>query len=366
MDPFGSDCIFQGRHTPKIQTYSETTPKPPFKHLNIPIVIYLHYDTKVNNNRILYLTIKRHPEELRNLIRTKLRDSSLSFDEVEYEDLKKVDVSTLSEVSAVLLAPARYIDEAILQRLKNCKLIQIWSSGYDKFNLESAKQLGLKTSNNGGTNSRSVAEHTMNMILGISRRNIEMHQRVISGLWAGNDHGMSSHSLNGKTLGLVGYGKVAKIVEELALAFKMNVIFNDIRNDLKDTSNFRTLEILVQESDYISLHLHLNVQTKSLIDERLFKLMNQRKPYLINVSRAELIDEEALEIALDKGQIRGLGMDVHYAEPNHANSKIYSYENTLFSPHVAGSTIETYSSAIYFCVENILRALRGEEIKSVL
>ena len=101
MDPFGSDCIFQGRHTPKIQTYSETTPKPPFKHLNIPIVIYLHYDTKVNNNRILYLTIKRHPEELRNLIRTKLRDSSLSFDEVEYEDLKKVDVfsfKTLKEI----------------------------------------------------------------------------------------------------------------------------------------------------------------------------------------------------------------------------------------------------------------------------
>jgi len=320
----------------------------------------------MKSNRILYLNVKRHPEELKNLIRAKLRDSSLNFDEVEYADLKQVDLSSLSEVSAVLLAPARYVDDEILRGLKHCKLIQIWSSGYDKFNLESAKQLGLTVSNNGGANSRSVAEHTMNMILGISRRNIEMHQRVIKGLWSGNDHGMSSHSLDGKTLGLIGYGKIARIVEQLALAFRMKVIFNDIREDLKNEFNFRKLEILVQESDYISLHVHLNIQTKSLIDDRLFELMNERKPYLINVSRAELIDEGALETALDTGQISGLAMDVHYTEPNHPNSQIYSYENTLFSPHIAGSTIETYRSAIDFCIENILRALRKEEIKSVL
>jgi phosphoglycerate dehydrogenase-like enzyme len=320
----------------------------------------------MKRGKILYLTVRRHPQELRELIRTELREASLEFVEVEYEDLDGFDMATLEDFSAVLLAPARKVPPEVIRGLVNCQLIQIWSSGYEKFDTNFAKELGHKIANNGGANSRSVAEHTMNLLLGVSRRNIEMHHRVISGEWAGNDHGMTSHSLNDKTLGLIGYGKVARIVEELALVFKMKVIFTDIQERLKLNPNYRPLDTLVKEADYISLHMHLTKQTTGMINNQLFNLMAPRQPFIINVSRAELIDEASLIKALSERSIRGLAMDVHYKEPNLSDSPLYAFRNTLFSPHVAGSTIETYLIAINFCVQNIRRALDGLKIESLI
>jgi D-3-phosphoglycerate dehydrogenase len=158
----------------------------------------------VGDSNILWMTIDRHPESLKALIRQRLGSAGFDVNEVSYEAMDRLKNVDLENTSGVLLAPARLIPAEHLARLGNCALVQIWSSGYDKFNLADAQAKGLQVANNHGANATSVAEHTMLLMLGVSRRAPEMHERVTHGQWEGNDHGMASYSLNGKDMAKAG------------------------------------------------------------------------------------------------------------------------------------------------------------------
>ncbi|MDA7715946.1 hypothetical protein N8797_01070, partial [Pontimonas sp.] len=175
--------------------------------------------------KLLWMTIDRHPESLRTLIREQLTETGWEIFEVSYDSIDAVESVPLEEITAVLLAPARYFPPGYMDRLAQCKLMQIWSSGYDKFNIDDAHSRGIPVANNHGSNATSVAEHTILMMLGVSRRAPEMHNRVITGNWAGNDHGMTSYSLSGKTLGIVGLGNIGTLVAKRAEALGMKIIF---------------------------------------------------------------------------------------------------------------------------------------------
>ena len=144
--------------------------------------------------KLLWMTIDRHPESLRALIREQLAETGWEVFEVSYDSLEDLGTVPLEAIDAVLLAPARHFPTGYMDRLGQCKIMQIWSSGYDKFNIEDAHDRGILVANNHGSNAISVAEHTILMMLGVSRRAPEMHNRVVTGNWAGNDHGMNSYS----------------------------------------------------------------------------------------------------------------------------------------------------------------------------
>jgi len=308
--------------------------------------------------KLLWMTIDRHPESLRNLIREQLAETGWGIYEVSYDSIDTIEDVPLEEIDAVLLAPARYFPSEYLDRLSQCKLMQIWSSGYDKFNIEDAHSRGIPVANNHGSNAISVAEHTILMMLGVSRRAPEMHNRVVTGSWAGNDHGMTSYSLSGKTLGIVGLGNVGTLVAHRAEALGMIIVFSDPGVDSRPSSRWekKTFDELLGRSDYVTFHVHLGPETRNMMNSDNVALL-KKQPFLINVSRAELIEKKALLDALESKKIRGVAIDAHYDEPTDPADSLLSHPNVFFSPHVAGSTVDSYLDTINACVLNIARAI---------
>jgi phosphoglycerate dehydrogenase-like enzyme len=313
------------------------------------------------------MTIDRHPESLKTLIRERLDSQGFEVLEASYDSLDTLSSMPLESVDAVLMAPARYFPTEHMDRLTNCTVIQIWSSGYDKFNIEDARERNIAVANNHGANAVSVAEHAILMMLGVSRRIPEMHERVITGNWAGNDHGMSSYSLNGKTLGIVGLGNIGRLVATRAEVLGMSIRFADPNVSLSPEASWvkSNFDDLLGEVDYLSFHVHLNDSTRGMLNmENIGKLA--KKPFIINVSRAELVNYDALIAALDGGLIKGAAIDAHYEEPTRPDDRLFSFSNVLVSPHVAGSTVDSYYNTIDACLGNITRAVSGEHVQGIL
>jgi len=307
---------------------------------------------------VLWMTIDRHPESLKALIRDHLTEAGFTFFEVSYDTIDQLASIPLEDIDAVLLAPARFFPLEYMDRLTRCVLMQIWSSGYDKFNIGDAKARNIPVANNHGSNATSVAEHTILMMLGVSRRIPEMHERATSGNWAGNDHGMSSYSLSGKTLGIVGLGNIGTLVAKRAEALGMAIIFSDPGISMSPEDRWSKVDFgqLLHSSDYITFHVHLSESTKGMINmENVGSLA--RQPFLINPSRAELIDRVALLSAMENELIKGVAIDAHYDEPTDPEDPLFAFPNVLFSPHVAGSTVDSYRDTIEACTRNIGRAI---------
>lgn len=304
--------------------------------------------------KLLWMTIDRHPESLRALIREQLAETGWEVFEVSYDSLEEMETFPLETIDAVLLAPARHFPTSYMDRLGQCKIMQIWSSGYDKFNIEDAHDRGILVANNHGSNAISVAEHTILMMLGVSRRAPEMHNRVVTGNWAGNDHGMNAYSLSGKTLGIVGLGNIGTLVARRAEALGMKITFADpgVKTSPAPGWKKHTFEELLTHSDYVTFHVHLGPKTKNMINSANIGLL-KKKPFLINVSRAELIEREALLDALESQAIRGVAIDAHYQEPTEPSDELFSFDNVFYSPHIAGSTVDSYQETVRACVENI-------------
>jgi phosphoglycerate dehydrogenase-like enzyme len=307
---------------------------------------------------VLWMTIDRHPESLRALIRDHLTEAGYTFFEVSYDSIDQLASIPLEDIDAVLLAPARFFPVESMDRLTKCVLMQIWSSGYDKFNIGDAKARDIPVANNHGSNATSVAEHTILMMLGVSRRTPEMHKRVMSGNWAGNDHGMSSYSLSGKTLGIVGLGNIGTLVAKRAEALGMSIIFSDPAIYMSPEAHWSKVDFeeLLHSSDYITFHVHLDESTRGMVNMKNIGSL-ARQPFLINPSRAEIIDRDALTSAMQKNRIKGVAIDAHYDEPTHPEDPLFAFPNVMFSPHVAGSTVDSYQKTIKACIRNIDRAV---------
>ena len=185
-----------------------------------------------------------------------------------------------------------------------------------------------------------------------------MHERVTSGNWAGNDHGMSSYSLSGKTLGIVGLGNIGTLVAKRAEALGMAIIFSDPGISLSPEDRWPKVDFeeLLRSSDYITFHVHLSESTRGMIDKTSIGLL-ARRPFLINPSRAELIDRSALMSAMQGNLIKGVAIDAHYDEPTDSDDPLFRFPNVLFSPHIAGSTMDSYRDTIEACIQNIQRAV---------
>jgi phosphoglycerate dehydrogenase-like enzyme len=316
---------------------------------------------------VLWMTIDRHPESLKALIRDHLTEAGFAFFEVSYDSIDQLASIPLEDIDAVLLAPARLLPIEYMNRLTKCVLMQIWSSGYDKFNIGDAKARNIRVANNHGSNATSVAEHTILMMLGVSRRIPEMHERATSGNWAGNDHGMSSYSLSGKTLGIVGLGNIGTLVAKRAEALGMAIIFSDPGISMSPEDRWSKVDFgqLLHSSDYITFHVHLRESTRGMIDMTNIGSL-ARQPFLINPSRAELIDRDALMTAMRSDLIKGVAIDAHYDEPTDPEDSLFSFPNVLFSPHVAGSTVDSYRDTLHACLSNIKRAVSGGEIDGAI
>jgi len=244
------------------------------------------------------------------------------------------------------------------------KLIQLISAGYDRLDVEAARQAGVPVANNGGANSVAVAEHTMMLILAVYKRLAWQHSNVMAGKWRVGDLGEQRvYELSGKTLGIVGLGTIGKKVARRAPAFEMKVQYYDVVRLSEDQEDalgvrFTLLPELLRTSDVVSLHVPLNAQTRNMMSSREFALMKD-SAILINTCRGPVVDETALYQALTTRQIAGAGLDVMVEEPPQRNHPLFKLDNVTITPHMAGPTWENWGKAFRNAFDNIQRVAAG-------
>ena len=244
------------------------------------------------------------------------------------------------------------------------KLIQLVSAGYDRLDVEAARQAGVPVANNGGANSVAVAEHTMMLILAVSKRLVWQHNNVAAGKWRVGDLGEQRvYELAGKTLGIVGLGTIGKKVARRAPVFDMRVQYYDVVRLSEDQEDalgvrFTLLPELLRTSDVVSLHVPLNGTTRNMMGAREFAMMKDTA-ILINTCRGPIVDETALYQALTTKQIAGAGLDVMTEEPPAPAHPLFTLDTVTLTPHMAGPTWENWAKAFRNGFDNVLRVAAG-------
>ena len=244
------------------------------------------------------------------------------------------------------------------------KLVQLLSAGYDRLDLNAARQARVPVANNGGANSVAVAEHAFMLMLAVSKKLSRLHSNVLRGQWrARGFDDPRLHEVAGKTLGIVGLGAIGKKVARRAQAFDMRVRYYDsfrLGEDQEDALEVRFVLFgeLLRTSDIVSLHVPLNAATRKMLGPREFAAM-KATAILVNTCRGEVVDEEALHHALTTGQIAGAGLDVLAQEPPPPNHPLFALDNVVFTPHAAGPTWESWPKRFRNAFDNIQRVAAG-------
>jgi phosphoglycerate dehydrogenase-like enzyme len=260
----------------------------------------------------------------------------------------------LKTADIALFAPSgKNLPAAVFGR--QLKLIQLLSSGYDKFNTAGAAAAGVPVANNGGANGPAVAEHTILLILALQRHLLENNERGRAGAGIGKQYGFDLETLAGKKVGIIGYGSVGSEVTKRLTGWDVEVITYDI----KDSPNKKSLDELLATADIITLHLRASPETKHILNKKAFEKM-KKGVLIINTARPELVEEEALADALANGKVAGAGLDV-ITDKKRPNPRLLQFPNCLITPHIAGATKNTYLLSIKRAVENFIAVERGEK-----
>ena len=233
-----------------------------------------YWSTKQMHKSVTLLKESRIPFELLEMCKSSLTDRGFSIEVADYaEDINVLRHKLLSS-EAVFCCPGRYLDDSTIEIVsKKVKLFQLWSSGFDKFNISGCEKFGVAVCNNGGANSTSVAEHTVMLILAGSRGLNECLNRVKKGLWAGNRHGLDYQTLINREIGIIGLGNIGKKVAARLYGFGCRLSYFDVRRNLEAEHQlgltFKPLKELCAIADIITLHLHANAQTENLLSREL-------------------------------------------------------------------------------------------------
>jgi phosphoglycerate dehydrogenase-like enzyme len=244
------------------------------------------------------------------------------------------------------------------------KLIQLISAGYDRLDVAAAKAAGVPVANNGGANSVAVAEHTLMLILAVYRRLAWMHSNVVAGKWRIGDLGQNlTYELEGKTVGIVGLGRIGKKVARRLHGFDARVIYHDVLRLTEDQEDalgvrFVLLPELLRTADVVTLHVPLNAVTRNMMSAREFAMM-RTSAMLVNTCRGPVVDEDALHRALTTGQIAAAGLDVMTQEPPRPDHPLFKLDNVVITPHMAGPTWDNWFKAFRNAFDNVQRVAAG-------
>ena len=316
--------------------------------------------------RIVYFT-SQNPAVSRILLEYAPADFEIVVHPIDTDDEKKI--SLVGDADFLLLFPGR-LSDAVLKAAKKVKLIQLVSAGFDELDLELCRKLGIQVANNGGTNAQDVAEHTVALILGVYRRLVDLDTFARTNRWDELEIGLSTHTISGKTVGIIGLGHIGRQVARLLRGFGAYLIYNDVEEaqpELERELRISRLGLveLLQSSDIVTLHVPLTEQTRHLIGRRELSHM-KTTALLINTCRGQVIDEQALTSILKENRIMGAGLDVLEEEPPDINHPLLSLENVLITPHVAGVTLDTWRRRSEIIYQNMQRVWEGNDPLSPL
>ncbi len=275
-------------------------------------------------------------------------------------------IPRLKSIDVVIAADEPYT-ERVFAAAPQLRMVARDGVGYDSIDLEAATHHGV-VATNAPVVHEAAADLTFGLLLAAVRKILIADRGVRQGRWAERDDYLST-GVNGKTLGIVGLGRVGQAVARRAAGFNMTVLAYDIVADQEAVEQWGVrlvdFDELLSSSDIISLHVPLTPQTRGMINAETISKM-KAGAYLINAARGEVVDEAALIAALKSGKLAGAGLDVVSQEPPGADNPLLQLENVVLTPHIASDTFDTFAAAFDSAVTDILLLLQGKRPGHVL
>jgi D-3-phosphoglycerate dehydrogenase len=271
-------------------------------------------------------------------------------------------LATISDYDAIVIRSQTKLDHEAISKAERLKVIGRAGVGVDNIDLDVATKNGILVVNAPQSNVLSNAEHTMALLLTMSRHVLAADASLRSGSWEREK--FTGVELHGKTLGVAGLGRVGTLVAQRASSFGMRIVACDPYVSKNRASQLGielvpTIEDLCREADFISVHVTKTSETTNLLGDRQFAAM---KPgvRIINTSRGGVIDEDALLRGLKEGRVAGAALDVFEEEPPRTDYPLFDMDNVVVTPHIGGHTEEAQSKAGTAIADQVLLALRGE------
>ena len=304
------------------------------------------------------------------LIAAKVSSSELEgVSIVTYKGTRKSDlIQAVADADVIIGDYANNVamDADVMRAARRCVLIQQPSTGYQHIDADAAAREGIPVANTAGANTFAVAEHTIMLILACLKKLLLANEKTKRAEWAQDEMPLYGvFELWGKTLGIIGMGRIGREVARRAKPFGPRLIYCDVDRQSPEIESsldltYRSLDEVIAQSDVITIHTPLSPQTENLINaERIAKM----KPnvIVINVSRGRVVDEAALAKALKDKRIQGAGLDVYAEEPISAKNPLLDAPNVILTPHIAGATNESRARIIDMTIDNVVSMLRGQE-----
>ena len=261
------------------------------------------------------------------------------------------------------------VNEELLQAAPKLRIAANVAVGFDNIDVAACTKRGVAATNTPGVLDETTADFAWTLLMAVARRLPEGEALARSGSWKGWDlDQLVGTDVWGKTLGIVGFGRIGRAVARRAGGFHMKVIYTDavrapenVEKELK--AEFREMNALLAESDFITVHVPLLPETRGLFDASKFQRMKPTA-FLINTSRGPVVNEEALVAALEKGKIAGAALDVYENEPAiHPGLK---RANVVLAPHIASASLETRTKMACMAAENVVALFNGQRPPNIL
>jgi D-3-phosphoglycerate dehydrogenase len=250
-------------------------------------------------------------------------------------------IESIKGVTGIVLRSRAKITRRVIESADCLKIISRTGAGYDNVDVEAATERGIMVCNLPGINSVTVAEHTMAVMLALFKKIPDMDGFVRDGQWSKRSLYLP-RELYGKTAGIIGLGKIGRIVMNYCRCFGMKVIAYDpyvVQDSGEDYRLAGNLEEIFSEADVVTVHVPNLPETRGIISEKLLESM-KRGSFFINTSRGDVVDEKALVKVLEDGILSGAGIDVFVNEPVDADNPLLKFKNVILSPHSAALTLE--------------------------
>ncbi len=272
-------------------------------------------------------------------------------------------IERLRDKEALVCQLTQRVDAEVLSAAR-LRVVSNVAVGYDNIDLAAATARGIAVTNTPGVLDDTTADFTWALLMAVARRVVEGDRLARSGQWKGWDLMLLlGADVHGKTLGILGLGRIGRRVAERARGFKMRILYNDAARAPAEVERelgveWAERERLLRESDFVTVHVPLLPETRHLMGAAEFARMKPTA-YLINASRGPVVDEAALAAALERKQIAGAALDVFEEEPR-IHPKLVGLSNVVLAPHIASASVETRTRMAVMAAENVVAVLAGQ------
>ena len=271
----------------------------------------------------------------------------------------------VAESAGLLSLLTDRVDAQLMDAGSSLKVISNMAVGYDNIDVPAASQRGIPVGNTPGVLTETTADFAFALLMALARRIPEARQYVSDGNWkTWHPTVLSGQDIFGATLGIIGFGRIGQAVTRRATGFGMRVLINSSSGAAEIErigAEMVSLDDLLSDSDFVSLHVPLSQETHHLISRRELALMKSTA-ILINTARGAVVDPSALYEALRDGAILAAGLDVTEPEPIALDDPLLTLENCLIVPHIASASVATRTKMAEMAVDNLIAGLRGERL----